>query len=148
MENFPFGKKHGDEFARRCIFYFTQFLNETHRWEDNYLAQYPCEFSYYAMMLIADAYYFIGQNEKAKYYYWKCDSFAPDRNEHYIRLFHFLENTGKFDEAFRVINKVLEPIRKNPFPSQSFLIENSCYWDTSDFPNTLKERIKSKLNIL
>jgi len=148
VESFPFGKKHGDEFARRCIFYFTQFLNLTHNWESDFVAKYECESSYYAMMLIGDAYHFMGQNEKAKYYYWKCDKFSPRRNEHYIRLFHFLENTGKYEEALRVINKVLDENRKNPFPDLQFLIESSCYWDTSDYPKSLKERIKQKLNII
>jgi hypothetical protein len=53
-----------------------------------------------------------------------------------------LERQKKYTEALVIIDKMIQPDRVNPFPLRTFLIENRCYLDSSNFLNEYKEKLQ------
>jgi tetratricopeptide (TPR) repeat protein len=143
---FPFGKQHSDEYARRSIWYFERYLEVTKSWNENKVANNKSEMCYFALILIADAYKFMGKQEDAIDHYLLAEQFSPYRNEHLLRLCTYLDELGRTENALTVVNKMLEPNRRNPFPMQSFLIEGRAYYDTGNLLYELKEKFEKKLN--
>ena len=84
--NLPFGQAHSEEYARRVIFYYTQYLNKLHDFEQNQHPNKLDDMGYYACILMAEAYGWIGDNEKQVYLLEKATLFNHNRNEHYIQL--------------------------------------------------------------
>jgi tetratricopeptide (TPR) repeat protein len=143
---FAFGKKHSDEYARRSIWYFERYLEVTQSWDENKVAKSQNEMAYFALILIADAYKFMGKQEDAIDYYLLAEQFSPERNEHLLRLCFYLDELGKTENALTVVNKMLEPTRRNPFPRLSVLIEGRAYYDSGTLLYELKEKFERKLN--
>ena len=140
----PFGKLHSDEYARRSIWYFERFLHLTHDWDNSKTAKETNEMAYYALIMMAFAYNFMGKNTETEQHFLWADQFQPERNEHLIYLCEFLEREGRIEEMIPYIDKMLQPERINPFPRLGFLIENRAYHDTSDYLVNLKNRIQKK----
>jgi len=136
---FPFGKCHADEYARRSIYYFERFLNERHSWDESKTAKYFDEMGYYALILIAEAYAFIGNLDESKKYFYGAEQFAPTRNEHLMYLSFMLFNNKMYDELESVLNKM--DGKPNPFPQSSFLIEDRAYSNTGTHINEMREKI-------
>jgi tetratricopeptide (TPR) repeat protein len=144
-DELPFGKLHSDEYARRAIWYFERFLHLTNDWDNSKTAKRQDEMCYFALLLIGQAYRFMGDTEKSIQHYKMAEQFSPRRNEHLLYLFYYLEYLNRKDEALQLINKMLQPDRRNPFPSLSFLIEGRAYSDTGyDFLTGLKNQLLSK----
>jgi len=142
----PFGKDHSDEYARRAIFYFNHFLRVSHNyWETGKPARID-EMSYTTFLLMGSAYSFRGEHEEAEKSWNQAEQFAPGRNEHLMYHALFLEDNNRIQEALDLVNQMMNPERKNPFPTYCFLIEDRCYLDTGKKElNEWKDRLNRKL---
>jgi hypothetical protein len=143
---YPFGKLHSDEYARRSIWYYERFLEISHDWAKSKIAKRKDEMTYFALIIMGNAHYYIGNNDKAEEHYLLSEQFQPERNEHLLYMCFFFEKLGKYQELLETLNKMLQPERINPFPKLSFLIEDRAYYNTSDFLVEYKKRINKKLN--
>jgi len=142
----PFGKIHSDEYARRSIWYYERFLELSHDWTKSKTAKRKDEMSYFALILMAQAFTFIGDNDKSYEHYLLAEQFQPERNEHLIYFCFLLEKLGKYQELIETIDVMIQPQRKNPFPTLSFLIEDRAYYDTSHFLVEYREKIVKKMS--
>lgn len=131
---FPFGKDHADEYARRSIFYFNMYLNKLHNYSVTKKPAREDDMGYYAMFLIANAYRFLGLNDKALDAYKKANQFNVRRNEANYRRAELFESLGQYQNMVLETNKLVDPARTNPFPEYSFMIHNSAYYNTSPLP--------------
>ena len=139
----PFGKKHSDEYARRSIWYFERFLEVSHNWYGEGQPEREDEMAYFGLITMGLAYEFIGNIEKAVDCYTKAELLCTNRNEHYLYLAICLERQKKYNEALVIVDKMMQPEKVNPFPLRTFLIENRCYLDSSNFLNEYKEILQS-----
>jgi tetratricopeptide (TPR) repeat protein len=145
-QELPFGKIHSDEYARRSIWYYERFLDVSHDWLKSKTAKRKDEMGYYALITMGHAYFFIGDNDKAKEHYLLAEQFQSERNEHLLYLCFFFEKLGKYQEILDTISKMMSAERINPFPRLSFLIESRSYYDTSNFLIEYRENINRKMN--
>ena len=134
---FPLGRAHSEEFARRCIFYFEEFVNQVHDFKNTGRAKHMDEMCYYSMCGIARAYKFLGNINKAIFYYFKAEEFCPLRNEHLIGLAESYNLLGEYDKMLQVTTLLMHPTRKCPFPNLVFLINTNLYNDTVKYPEYL-----------
>lgn len=144
---YPLKRNHSEEYARRCIFYFKEFVNYTHAFDQTGHADRIDEMAYYAMMLIANAYRYLGEHDTAIKYYIASTDFSPARNEHWVRLAELYQSLGQFEKMYEITSKLIEPDRKNPFPLYHFLVEASAYYDTSNYVYDLHNVAKQNLPI-
>ena len=145
---FPFGKIHGDEYARRCIFYFDQFVKA--RYPDYQKGQTPThwdEMVYLAIALIGRAYYFIGDMDSAEERLNEAELYCGVRNEHLVFLAELYEKEGRYDNMYAITTRLNEPERVNPFPEWYFLIYTSSYHDTGSYVQELHRRAMVHLGI-
>lgn len=143
----PFGKSHSDEYARRSIWYYQKFLEVTQNWktkEDKVLRE--DEMAYYALVLMGNAYDFIGDNEKSDECFQNAELFCSDRNEHLLYWLFVMDKRGRFEEILSVLDRMGEPSKVNPFPERTFLIEDRAYHDTSNFIKEFREKIELKMS--
>ena len=124
VDNFPYGKYHQQEYARRAIFYFEMYLNQQHNYLETQKATSLDDMSYFACLLISDAWRILGNDDVAVEWLQRAVEFNPRRNENYLRMW----NINQSEEAKA---KLLDPQRTNPFPEYTFLILNAAYWDTN-----------------
>jgi hypothetical protein len=143
---FPFGMHHAKEYARRCIFYFTMFLDRQHAWLKTNAPRRDDDMAYYALILIGDALSFLGENEKAVNSYKDAHRFNRVRNENFIRLALQYHKMEQYKNMLDICDNYLNKNRKNPFPLFSFFIDKSAYSDTSDYPNSLRELAIKSIN--
>lgn len=135
----PLGYSHQKEYARRCIFYFEEYVNHVN-------ASGEHEMVYYAQFLIGNAYKFCKEYDKAIYSYKKCDKFCKIRNEHLCGLAEAYREIGDFESMYMYTSMLVSPSRKNPFPNACFLLHNCCYYDTGDYVNMLHDVAQKQLN--
>lgn len=139
-EELAFGKEHSDEYARRAVWYFEKYLQYTEGWKPGSTPKRINEMSFFALICMAQAFEFMGENSKALEYYDYASPFAPNRNEARLYKVFALENMKRYQEALDELEFMLRPERTNPFPASCFLIENRAYGNTSNFLNELKEK--------
>lgn len=133
--DFPFGMDHAKEYARRTVFYFQMYLNKTHNYTETGRPAYIDDMGYYAMMLIGNAQDFLGNTERALECYDEATKFNPERNEAIVSKIRVCEKAGKFDLMLTETQKLISTSANlNPFPKFIFLIDKSCYKDTSYMP--------------
>ena len=140
----PFGKKHSDEYARRAIWYYERFLELVHGWPQSKSPKREDEMGYFALIVMSWAYDFIGDQKKAEEMLLDAPSFCSDRNEHYVYLSFLYERLGRIEDAIKILDLMSSPERTNPFPKRTFLIENRCYLDTSNFLVEQRARLVKK----
>ena len=145
-DELAFGKDHSDEYARRAIFYFRHFLRVSHNYWETGVATRLDEMAYTTFLLMATAHDFRGESDEAEKCWLQAEQFAPGRNEHLLYYAFFLDGKGRTQEALDVVNQMMDPKRKNPFPNYCFLIENRCYMDTgseelTNFKNSLTRKL-------
>jgi hypothetical protein len=141
----PFGKVHSDEYARRSIWYFNRFLEVSHNWSGDKKPEREDEMAYFALILMGQAYDFIGDFEKSKNHFLSAELFINDRNEHLLNYCSSLEKQGKYSEILPIIDKMCSPQKVNPFPNRVFLIDDRAYLSTSNHLNEYREYIKIKI---
>lgn len=141
---YPLGEHHSREFARRAIFYFTQYLDVVH--ERGNLQRGINEMCYYATFCIGECYKFLGDIEKAIYYFKDAESFCPVRNEHLVHLAHTYNELGQYDKMLEITTRLVNPERKLPFPDYYFLIDTNLYYDSGPIPQHLHNHALAKVN--
>jgi hypothetical protein len=135
---FPLGYPHQKEYARRCIFYFEQFIQYFYKGNSD-------EMFYYAQYLIGNAYKFCQEYENAISAYKKCDTFCSIRNEHLCGLVETYNILQDYETAYSICIRMMDKNRVNPFPNLAFLIHNECYYDTGTYVHNLFNSIKEKI---
>jgi glycosyltransferase involved in cell wall biosynthesis len=135
----PLGMDHKREYARRAIWYFSQWLK--HTLKDRAIE--INEMAYSALLFSAAARRSVDQWEEAIVTYKQADQFAPMRNEHLVGLAECYRKVGRYDEMLAITTKLVEPSRTNPFPDVSAFIDNDMYYDTGDAPHRLHAEAKS-----
>lgn len=145
-KDLPFGKKHSDEYARRSIWYYDRFFEVSHRWDKTGKPEREDEMGYFALILMAQAYAFIGDENEAARHFRLAPLFNTERNEHLMYLAFYYDNINKLENAIEVITEALTEGRINPFPKSSFLIEGRAYYDTSNFLMEYRDELQKRLN--
>jgi hypothetical protein len=102
--------------------------------------------AYMTFILMAQAMEFRGEIKEAFDTISQALAFAPERNEHLLYWALMAENQGQFEEVVRLIDLMMLPEKKNPFPKLCFLIENRAYTDTSNFLAEWKEKTLRRIN--
>jgi glycosyltransferase involved in cell wall biosynthesis len=142
-----FGKKHSDEYARRGIWYLERYMELVHEWTiENPIVKSPNEWAYFSMIIIAEAYFFMGNEEMGLKYLSVAEDFCAGRNEHLYTLAQFYEKNNMIEKAIEILNQMLSEERTNPYPKLVFLIDDRYYHDTSDFLYHRKEELEKKLS--
>jgi glycosyltransferase involved in cell wall biosynthesis len=137
----PFGRAHSLEYARRAVWYYNMFLDRCHDWSKTKQPKYQDEMAYFTFLSMGDIYKFMNEPEKAKESYLHADKFYPERNEHWLYLCYLLQSEKKYDEVLDILNKIMSPDRKNPWPRCTFLVESRAYVDSSDYLTNYKEEV-------
>jgi glycosyltransferase involved in cell wall biosynthesis len=138
-ETFPLKESQQKEYARRCIYYFWEYVNHTHNYGETGTPNRIDEFAYFAMYCIANTYKYLGDIEQAIEFFNKSGPFCPRRNEHLVRLCEICGEQGDYLTMFGMVNYLLTEERKNPFPEFMFLIDSACYYDTGNYLEHLKD---------
>jgi len=144
-QEFPLKQSHQNEFARRSIYYFKEYVNHIHQYDKTGVPDRIDEFGYFAMYCIAHTYKHLGDVENAIEFYNRAGKFCPRRNEHLVRLCEICGEQEDYLTMLGMANYLLTEERKNPFPEYIFLIENACYYDTGDYIEHLKNMALSKI---
>jgi len=134
----PLGYEHQKEYARRCIFYFKEYIKYFYEGYEN-------EMIYYSQYLIANAYKFCKEYDTAMLEYKKCELYCSRRNEHLCGLVETCNEVEDYESAYGYAFELMKPERKNPFPNLVFLIHNGAYHDTGTYVQRLFDYVKSKL---
>jgi glycosyltransferase involved in cell wall biosynthesis len=141
---YPLGEHHSKEFARRAIFYFQQYVDVIT--EKGNLQIGINEMCYYATFSIGECYKFLGEIDKAIYYFKNAERFCPVRNEHLVNLAHTYNELGQYDKMLEVTTRLVDPKRKLPFPDYYFLINTNLYYDSGLVPQHLHDYAHTKVN--
>ena len=131
--NYPLGFEHTKEYARRSIFYYTQYLNFAFNYEELGYATEINELAYFAMFAIADLYKLCGLHEKAIDYAIRAEEFCPDRNEHIVVLAQCYNDLGDYESMKIQTERLIDPERKLPFPQYNFLLNTEHYIDSGNY---------------
>lgn len=145
-DELPFGRLHSDEYARRSIWYYNRFLEQTQNWGETKVANRFDEMAYFALIMMGQAFQFMGHNDDAMQHFYWAGQFAPMRNEHYVYLGFLLQDLGRYEELQRNLSYMMSEDRVNPWPQSSFLIENRAYHNSSDFLANWKIEVDKKLS--
>ena len=100
------------------------------------------EMTYLAVCLIGNAYKYIGDFTTSINFLQRANTFCPARNEHHVFLAEVYEMTGEYEKMHTIMDFLMGPERKNPFPRWYFLIHNECYWDTGTYINLMYQKSK------
>lgn len=123
--SFPLGDSQKKEFARRCIYYFKEFINYTNT--DGHID----EMSYMGMIFSAECYKFLGDIESSISTYKQSETFAPGRNDHLFALALIYQELNDYDNMLVQTTKMMQPERTNAFPQYVSFIDTSMYHDSS-----------------
>ena len=91
---FPLKESHSREYAKRCIFYFNEYIN--HVFKDT--GVYEHELVYNAYNMIADAYEFLGDFQTAIKMFEYSHKVIPRRNEHLFGMAKVCEKVGDYEK--------------------------------------------------
>jgi glycosyltransferase involved in cell wall biosynthesis len=129
---FPLEKVHQREYARRAIWYFSEWIKHVYKGKPLGFN----EMAYTALTFSADARIFLGEWEEALTTYKQAEVFAPVRNDHIIGQVNCYRHLKLYDKMLVAANRLLEPDRTNPFPhSASFMnVNDEHYYDTGTLP--------------
>jgi glycosyltransferase involved in cell wall biosynthesis len=148
-ERFPFGKNHGDEYARRTIYYLDHYVNR--RFPNYATGDRPDrwdEMAYYAIVLVAKAYRFVGDRDTAYKKLEEADWYCPFRNEHLVVRAEIFHDEERYQEMYDTTSMLMGDDRLCPFPDWHFLIWTGCYKDTGDYVRFLHNVAMEKLGLI
>lgn len=144
-DEFAFGKDHADEYARRAIFYFKKFLEHCHDFLKTNKPKYEDEMAYQAVIMLGQAYSFIGDYTEAEKWFSLAEPFTLGRNEHWLYWAIHLDLIGEYKKSLNIIETLLRKNNLNPFPKKCFLIEDRAYTNTSNFIYEFKSNLLKKI---
>jgi glycosyltransferase involved in cell wall biosynthesis len=124
---FPLKGVHQNEYARRCIFYFQEYIKVKNGTEDE--VKFIDEMIYYSMCGIGNAYRFLKEYDKAIEYYKKAEKFCPPRNDHFVFLAEAYFELNDFHTMRQYTSILMDTKREMPFPNYIFLINADFYHD-------------------
>ena len=133
---FPLGENHKREFARRCIWYFAEWLKHVYR--DT--APNINETAYTALIFSAEARMFLNEWNEAVATYKQSEGFAPNRNDHWVGLAQCYEKLKQYDKMLEATTILIDPTRTNPFPHMISFINTEHYTDTGNLPYRLHQQ--------
>jgi glycosyltransferase involved in cell wall biosynthesis len=134
-ETMPLGKEHQREMARRCIWYFEELLNITHKgFKETRTSIREDEMGYYAVNVMGIACKFLGEHYRAVKYFQEAEQFSPRKNDHLVHLAQTYWELMDYKKMMEITTRLVDPNRKNPFPELAFMINPNWYVDTGDYP--------------
>jgi tetratricopeptide (TPR) repeat protein/predicted O-methyltransferase YrrM len=136
---YPLSRDHSEEFARRFIFYYKKYLEIIN-------AQGIHEMSYFSTFAIGEGYEYLGDYPEAIRWYQDAEKYCPERNEHIIHLALLYDKLGQHEKMLEQTSRLMDPSRKLPFPQYCFLLNDSIYNDSSDYPKYLHDYALAKMN--
>ena len=139
LGDYPLGKDHLNEYARRSIFYFGNYLNYKHRYNELGRADSEDELAYFAMSAMAGMYKFAGNYEAALDCAMRAEEFCPSRNDHIILQAECYRDLEDFDSMKIQTDRLMDPDRKLPFPKYNFLLNTEHYNDSGTYCLKLHE---------
>ena len=123
---FPLGDEHKEEYARRTIFYFEQYIKKIlETWQGN-----PDEMCYMSEVLKGDTQKFLKLYDDAAESYKSAEKFAPERNDHLFALAIMYQELENYNEMLKYTSIMMQPERTNPFPRYVSFIETTMYNDS------------------
>jgi O-antigen biosynthesis protein len=126
---FPLGETHANEYARRAIFYLTEYINYTHEFNITGQPKGTDEMAYNGMLMIADCYVHLKQNDNA-YTSWEIAGlFAPGRNDHLFYPALLAQKNEDWPRMLKLTTVMMQPERTNAFPEYISFIDQSMYND-------------------
>jgi glycosyltransferase involved in cell wall biosynthesis len=129
----PFGKRHQREYAKRCIYYFKEYLNHVHDYENTGKPKHIDEMSYVGMVAIGNAYRFLEEYNNAIQTFKDAEAFAPARNEHLVHQAEIYLLHMKYNHMLEITTRLMDPSRTCPFPNYVFLINTTYYHDKDSY---------------
>jgi glycosyltransferase involved in cell wall biosynthesis len=123
---FPLKKPHQLEYAKRCIFYLTEYVKYMHQ-----NGPYHNEMSYISLVLVGEAHEYIGDDAAALTMFEYAGQFCPPRNEHLFGAARVYEKFQKYDKMYEIATRMMDPERKIPFPNCNLFIDQSIYVDST-----------------
>lgn len=146
-EYFPLKESQQKEYARRCIYYFEQYVNHTHQYQDHKKAQRIDEMAYMALIFVAEAYKFLKEYRACIATYLLADDFAPGRNDHIFGVAEVYYEIGDYENALVYTTKMMQPERTNAFPTYVAFIDTSLYHDSKhQRVQALHNKVLEKIN--
>lgn len=136
---FPLGEKQQKHYADRSIFYFKEWVNFVHNYDETGVPARICEMAYYAMNSIGNSYRFMKNYSKAIEYYNKAEAFCPRRNDHFVWLAEINWELRDFKKMLEYTTKLMQPDRTMPFPEYVFIISTNFYHDTGTYVQQLHQ---------
>ena len=146
-EELPLGVEHQREFARRAIFYWTEWLDKTQDWKTNPNPKYTDESAYCALTYMSILYGFLEDSEAQYHCLVSAGPFAPDRNEHMAELYHYFEKENNYENMLFIADVLTNEFRKNPYPKCVVNVLSHCYHDTGEYPLFWKTKAMTLLNM-
>jgi glycosyltransferase involved in cell wall biosynthesis len=139
---FPLGENHKREYARRCIWYFAEWIKHVYK-------NRPFSFdesAYNALIFSAESRRFLNEWDEAIATYKQAEVFAPIRNDHLIGLAQSYEKLKQYDKMLEVATRLVDPSRTNPFPHSASFINNEHYVDTGTLPGRIYQQAINYVN--
>lgn len=129
---YPLGTEHSNEFAKRALFYYKEYLKHIN-------AHGIHEMAYFTMFAIGDIYTSLGDYENAIDYYINAEKYCPVRNEHIVCLARVYQHLGQYDKMLEQTTRLMDPNRKLPFPDYYFLLDTNIYQDSGPVPKQMHD---------
>ena len=105
------------------------------------------EFSYWDCIGIGNSYSRIGHQQKSLKWYERAHEFCPSRNEAFVKIAEIHETNKNYHRMLQATKMLVDINRKNPFPNFQFLIEDTAYSDTSNYPFELHNKALQGINV-
>lgn len=142
----PLGDPQQKHYAERCIFYYQQWLNHEHKYNETGVPARIDEMAYYAMNSIGNCYRFLGRHAEAIDYYKKSEAFCPRRNDHLIWLSEIHWELRDYKKMLEYTSIMMQPERTMPYPDCVFIISTNMYYDTGEYPHQLHKIALENVN--
>ena len=120
---FPLGDSQRQEYARRAIYYFQEYLKLTYRGGID-------ESAYITHIFCGNCYEELGEIDNAIASYVGAEQCAPERNDHLWSLTMLYQRANRFDEMLVQTTRMMQPERTNVFPKYVNFIDTSHYNDS------------------
>ena len=140
---FPLKESQQKEYARRCIYYFNEYINHTHKGGVKGID----EMAYVGLILSAEAQLFLKNYDAGISTYKLAEAFAPGRNDHLIGLANVYNQLEDYDKMLACTTTMMQPDRKCPFPEYATFIDTSMYWDTGTRVKELHEEAQEHVRL-